>query len=129
MIKLCSHPHTEFGPGRQDAESLRNVSNCPSLKVEFVDGIDGPGRKSSFKVLFLIPRINSLDSSSVRVRDAFSGNLVIENRCIMRQLICNMNPIVLDLQCNLVLLIVNLSLKKLSVLRESHVFIFEWQGL
>lgn len=40
-----------------------------------------------------------------------------------------MNPIVFNLQGHLVLLIVDLSLKKLSVLRESHVFIFKWQVL
>lgn len=40
-----------------------------------------------------------------------------------------MNPIVFNLQGHLVLLIVDLSLKKLSVLRESHIFIFKWQVL
>ena len=40
-----------------------------------------------------------------------------------------MNPIVFELQSHLVLLVVDFSLKQLPVLRQSHVFIFKWQGL
>lgn len=43
VIELRPHPHAKLGPGWQDTESLRDVPNCPSLQVQFVDSVNCSG--------------------------------------------------------------------------------------
>ena len=51
MVELCSDPNTEFSPGWQNTKTFGNFPDIPSLKVEFIDSVNGLGRKRGFDTL------------------------------------------------------------------------------
>lgn len=57
VVELSPDPNAEFGPSWKDSESLGNISDCPALEVQLIDGINCPWGKSCIVVFLLIPRV------------------------------------------------------------------------
>ena len=55
------------------------------------------------------------------------GKLVVNNGFIQELLVRQMDSVLFVLEGCLILLVVHLPLQKLSILRESHLLVFEWQ--
>lgn len=129
VVELCPHPHAKLGPGRQDAESLGDISDRPSLQVKLVDGVNSPRGKGSIQVFLSVVWVDSLDYSSVGMRLLASGEVIIVDGFFELHLISMMNPLLLIQFRNLVLSVVELPLEEVAVLGETHVGVLVGQGL
>lgn len=129
MVELSSHPNTEFSSSWKDSESLRNIPDCPALKIQFIDGINCSWRKCSIVVLLLIPRVHWLGCSGIWMRKGSIRKFVIKVSYIQEMLVRQVNLVLLILKSCLILLIIHLLLQKFSILSEGHLLVFEWQLL
>lgn len=127
MIELSPDPDAEFSSCWKDSESFGDVSDCPALKVQLIYGINCFWRKSSIVIFLTVPRVNWLWRSSIGMGRRTAGKFIVRDGFIQLLLVSFVYSAFFIIKSYLVLLIIYFPLQKFSVMRKSHILVFERQ--